>query len=279
MAGASGKLGGHLLAELAARGYTTRALVRDASRVKKGSAGELFVADARDPARLKGACEGVACVVSALGASLALGLTRGGATFHEVDLRANLNLLAEARAAGVEKFVYVSLHGAEALRGLAYVDAHEEFVAALRSSGLAYTVVRPTGFFYVFAEIFKMAARGRAFIVGDGSARTNPIHEADVARACAGAVDSVEREIAVGGPDVYTRREVTELAFRALGRPPKITSLPPGLVRALVAPVQLFDRRLYDLLEFGVAVGTIELVAPPYGTHALAEYFRRLAAR
>src|ERR1044072_849619 len=109
----------------------TRALVRDAARFEKGSADELFVADARDPARLKGACEGIACVVSALGGSLALGRTPPRATYWDVDLSANLNLPAEARRAGVRRFVYVSLHGAERLRGLGYVEAHQEVVAGL----------------------------------------------------------------------------------------------------------------------------------------------------
>jgi uncharacterized protein YbjT (DUF2867 family) len=277
VAGAGGRLGRHLLKELAARGYGVRALTRDPCTMA-GEDLDVFGCDARKPESLAGACEGAGLVVSAMGASLALGATAPGANYRDVDLRANLNLLAEAQAAGVRKFVYVSLHGAEALRGLAYVDAHEEFVAALRASGLEHTIVRPTGFFYVFAEIFKMATRGRAFIVGDGRARTNPIHEADAARACADALDSGERELNVGGPDVYTRREVTELAFRALGRPPKITSLSPKLMRTVVTPVKLFNRRLYDLLEFGIAVGTVDVVAPHYGTHSLAEYFRQLAA-
>lgn len=278
MAGAGGKLGRHLLGELAARGHSTRALVRDAARLEKGEAGELFVADARRAETLRGACEGVGAVVSAMGASLALGLTRGRGTFREVDLGANRNLLAEARAAGVRKFVYVSLYGAESLRGLGYVDAHEEFVAALAASGLNYTVVRPTGFFYVFAEIFKMAARGRVVLAGEGSARTNPVHERDAARACAEALESDVRVLAVGGPETFTRREIAELAFAALGRTPKITSLSPGLMRGLAAPARIFDRRLFDLLEFGVAVGLADAVAPAYGRHRLGEYFRALAA-
>ncbi|HEX8338817.1 MAG TPA: SDR family oxidoreductase [Pyrinomonadaceae bacterium] len=277
VAGAGGRLGRHLLKELAARGYGVRAMVRDPCTMA-GEDLDVFACDARNPESLAGACEGVQLVVSAMGGSLALRYTPPKASYRDVDLSANLNLLAEARRAGVRKFVYVSLYGAEALRGLAYVDAHEEFVAALRSSGMGHAVVRPTGFFYVFGEIFRMAARGRAFLVGDGRARTNPIHESDVARACADAVASDETELAVGGPEVYTRREATELAFRALGRPPKITSLPTGLVGTLIAPVKLLDRRLYDLLAFGVAVGTNDVVAPRYGTRSLAEYFRRMAA-
>lgn len=277
VAGAGGNLGGHLLKELAARGYSTRALVRDASRFESRSADETFVGDGRVPSMLKGACEGVACVVSAMGASLVMHRLPGGLHYREVDLSANLTLLAEARAAGVGKFVYVSLYGAERLRGLAYVDAHEEFVEALVDSGLDYAIVRPTGFFYVFGELFRMAANGRAVVIGDGGARTNPIHEADVARACVDALDGEARELAVGGPETYTRREIAELAFEALGQPPRITHVRAGLGRVMVTPSRFIDRRLHDLIQFGLAASTTDLVAPPYGSARLAEYFRELA--
>jgi len=277
LAGAAGRLGRHVRGELEARGHSVRALVRDPCNLA-GEGAEVFACDARNAESLRGACEGVGAVVSALGASLALRRTPPGATYRDVDLGANLNLLAEARRAGVRRFVYVSLYGAESLRGLGYVDAHEEFVAALAASGLDYAVVRPTGFFYVFEEVFKMARRGRAVLVGSGDARTNPIHEADVARACVEALEGDAGELKVGGPVVYTRREVALLAFESLGRRPKLTSLPRGLMRALIKPVSLFDRRLYDLLEFGAAVSTNDVVAPAYGTRSLREHFRGLAA-
>jgi len=157
------------------------------------------------------------------------------------------------------------------------VDAHEEFVAALAASGMGYTVVRPTGFFYVFEEVFKMAERGRVLLVGDGGVKTNPVHEEDVARECADAVEVGERELHVGGPETYTRREIAELAFAALKREPKISSLPPALVRALIKPVRLFDQRLYDFCEFAVAVSTRDVVAPPAGKRSFRKYFEQLA--
>ena len=283
VAGAGGRLGSGVVKELGWRGLRTRSLVRDRARLDAAGVrpGEVFVADARDRKALQGACNGVDAVVSALGASLALGRTRGGGSYGAVDLGANLNLLDEARAAGVRRFVYVSLYGAERLRGLAYVDAHEEFVAALGRSGLDYAVVRPTGFFYIFGEIFKMARDlGRALVIGPGDARTNPVHEEDVARACADAVGRLgPREIPLGGPEVFTRREIAELAFRALGKPAKITSVPAGLMRAAASPLKLFDRRLYDLFEFGVAASTNDIIAPSVGTRSLREYFKTLAGR
>lgn len=278
VAGAGGRLGSAVVEELRRRGYPTRALGRDAARLGAQEGQDVFAADARRPEALRGACDGVQVVISAMGASLKLGLTRDRrATFRDVDYRANLNLLEEARAAGVRKFVYVSLYGAGELRGNGYVDAHEEFVAALQSSGLDYTVIRPTGFFYVFEEIYRMAQRGRVALVGSGAARTNPVHEADVADECADAVECGGHEISIGGPETYTRREIAELAFSVTGRRPRIVSVPPPAARAALQPLRLFDPRLYDFLDFAVAVSTRDLVAPPAGRASLRRHFRQLA--
>jgi uncharacterized protein YbjT (DUF2867 family) len=278
VAGAGGRLGSAVVGELKRRCYPVRALVRDAARLDTPPGGhQIFAADARRAEALRGACDGVGVVISAMGASLRVGRTReGGATFRDVDYRANLNLLAEARRAGVGKFVYVSLHGAEGMRGRGYVDAHEEFVEALRASDLDYTVVRPTGFFYVFEEIYRMAQRGRVALVGSGSARTNPVHEEDVASECADAVECGGHEVSIGGPETYTRREVAELAFSVLGQRPRIVSVPPALMRAAFQPLRLFDRRLYDFFDFGIAASTRDLVAPPAGRASLRRHFRRL---
>jgi uncharacterized protein YbjT (DUF2867 family) len=280
VAGAGGRLGAAVVCELKRRGYPTRSLARDPSRLPEAPtrAHEVFTGDARRPEALRGACDGAGVVVSAMGASLKLTRTRDPrATFRDVDYFANLNLLTEAQRAGVRKFIYVSLHGAEELRGLAYVDAHEEFVAALSSSGLDYTVIRPTGLFYVFEEIYKMAQRGRVALVGSGAARTNPVHEEDVASECVDAVECGDREVSVGGPEVYTRREIAELAFSVLGKPPKLVSLPPAFMRAALQPLRLFDQRLYEFFEFGVAVSTRDVVAPPTGRTSLRRHFRQLA--
>ncbi len=70
-----------------------------------------------------------------------------------------------------------------------YARAHESFVVLLRDSGLPSTVVRPTGFFSVFGESLHMARKGRGILIGSGGARTNPVHEEDVAAVCVEALD------------------------------------------------------------------------------------------
>lgn len=70
-----------------------------------------------------------------------------------------------------------------------------------------------------------MAARGRAILIGDGSAHTNPIDERDLSAICADAVLITDRDLPPGGPEVLSRRRIAEMAFEALNRKPRISSI------------------------------------------------------
>lgn len=275
VAGATGTLGLHVVRELIARGERVRALVRDpySRRAHSLGAAELFAGDLLDPSSLGGACDDVDVVISCAGASMRLGGIRDRRSFMEVDFGGNANLLEIARTAGVAKFVYVSLFGARELLRTEYAAAHERFVGALQASGVSHTVVRPTGFFSLFSEMREMAARGRVLLIGDGSSRTNPVDERDVATTCVDAILVDESELAIGGPDVLSRRRIAELAFESLGKRPRISTISPATFSALTGPLSLMNRRLHALCAFGAAVSTIEVVAPRSGRRTLSEYF------
>ena len=226
------------------------------------------------PATLKNVCAGVDVVVSCAGASMRLDRFGDRTAFASVDYSGNRNLLAEAREAGVRRFVYVSLASGRELRSTAYAQAHEDFVDELERSGISYAVVRPTGFFCFCNELLRMAKRGRGILVGDSSARTNPIDEREVARACVEAVESDERgDLPVGGPEILTRREMVELAFRALNKAPRLTTLPGWALTAPAATLRPFNPRIAALWEFGGAVSQTDVIAPRYGTRRLADYW------
>lgn len=281
VAGATGQLGRHVCGELKRRGYSVRALVRDERRLgaTRGDVDETFVGDLVRPETLRGACAGVDAVISAAAAPLSLDFRERGATHRSVDYLGNRNLLAEAVAAGAGKFVYVSVFGAQRMRGLDYVDAHEEFVEELKRSGISYAVVRPTGFFSAMGEILKMARRGPVMSIGEGDSRTNPIHEADLAVVCADALEGTAHEVEAGGPETYTRRELAELAFEALGKKPRLVRVPARLFAPALLPLKLFHPRLHALMLFFVAVAQIDAVAPAHGRRSLRTYFRELAQR
>ena len=282
VAGASGQLGRHVVASLARQGQWVRAVIRDPARPgpARDLAQSVIAADLRRPDTLADVCRGIDAVISCAGAPMRLDFGGDRASFTAVDFEGNRNLLGIARAARVETFVYVSLFGGERLRATEYADAHERFVAVLGASGLAHVVVRPTGYFSFFAETVRLARRGLGPVLGPGTVRTNPVHEADVAEACVDAIGRAEPgglELPLGGPDVYTRREIVELAFTVLGRRPRLVHVPAALFAGIAPLLRPINPRVAALLEFGAAVSVTDVVAPAIGRRPLREYFEEVA--
>ncbi len=279
VAGASGVLGAEVVRLLREESWPLRIVSRKAS-VGRGLAGpnvEVVKADLTDASTLRGICDHVETVFSCAGASMRLGALRDRASFEAVDLRGNLRLLEEAKRAGVGRFVYVSVFGGERMRSTRYADAHERFADLLRESGLDYGIVRPTGFFAFFGELLRMARKGRGIVVGSGAARTNPVHERDVAAVCIAAIRAGGGDLPVGGPQILTRREIVELAFEVLDRPATLRSLPPAVLRLTAAPLAVVNPRLHALMHFGIEISQMDCIAPAVGRHTLRDYFAEMA--
>jgi uncharacterized protein YbjT (DUF2867 family) len=283
VAGATGYLGRFVVQEFKRRGYWVRALARNAERLAepgpflapavRDQIDDLFVGQVTQPETLAGLCEGIEVVFSSVG----LTRQKDGLTFHDVDYQGNKNILDRALQASVRKFIYVSVFNAHLMEHLAIIKAHEEFVRALHGSGLPHTIIRPTGYFSDIGEYFQMAQSGRAYLIGDGKNRLNPIHGADLACACADALTSSAAEVPAGGPVVYTQNEIAELAFSVLEKPCKLTHIPVWMADVAVKAMRLFDRHAADLFDFFATAGRYENVAPRFGTRMLEDYFRQLS--
>jgi uncharacterized protein YbjT (DUF2867 family) len=125
-----------------------------------------------------------------------------------------------------------------------------------------------------------MARKGRAYLFGNGSLRINPIDGTDVAAAAADALARDEEAIDLGGPEILTHEQVAQQAFRAVGKPPRITHIPMWSVKAgLVLLRRLTPLRTHQLIEFPLTVLTRDVIAPATGRHHLAEYFQQVASR
>jgi hypothetical protein len=85
--------------------------------------------------------------------------------------------------------------------------------------------------------------------------------------------------VAVGGPEVLTRREIALLANRATGRSSEPAAVPALLAHYLAELVYPLNRRLHALLHFGAEVAVRDVVAPEHGTRRLAEFFREVLSR
>lgn len=282
IAGGTGALGRQVAERALDAGWTVRVLTRDQARLPPVLRGRVtaVIGDGRErdaAARLVGDAD---CVLSCAGASVAMGLGHGWRGYGAVDVALNAALVAAAARAGRPRFVYVSVFHTPALRGLAYVDAHERVAAAIARAGLPHAIVRPTGFFSAIVPAYlDLARRGAVPEIGDGSARTNPIADADLAAVCLEAVESTEPALAIaaGGPDVLPRRALIELAGAALGRPVRARRVPPWLARAGAAAVRVVHPRLGQFASFAAAISTTDLVAPARGARRLTDAFAAAA--
>ncbi|WP_299986382.1 SDR family oxidoreductase [uncultured Pontibacter sp.] len=274
LAGATGHLGRHIFRELKQHGFAVRVLARNLKKAQSlfPDPEELVLADATKPFSLEGCCTGVDVVISALGKNLSL-RHQGGGSFHDINYKANLNLLKEAEQAGVRQFIYVSAFGAGRYPQLAYFKAHASFEKALRHSSLTYTILKPVALFSVFEEMAAMARKGHIGQLGQGDKLTNPIYDGDVARIAIDCIGKPSQSLELGGPTSYTRQELAQLVCEAAGYNGRVAEIPFDYVDTLLPFVRLLSRSLYDKLAFMTAVSKVDCVAPVVGQCTLEAYF------
>jgi uncharacterized protein YbjT (DUF2867 family) len=275
LAGATGYLGCHIAKRLIQKTYDLRVITRSPGKLaERGIEVEDSVqAEVTRPETLKGCCSGIDTIISTVGITR----QKDALTYLDVDYQANLNLLCEARESGVRKFIYVSVLNGEKLRHLKICDAKERFVEQLAKSGLEYCVVRPNGFFSDMSEFFAMAQKGNIYIFGSGEQKTNPIHGEDLAAVCVDAIEGLEQEIKVGGPETLTYNEIAKIAFEVAGKEPNITRIPDWMRTVILRMIRVFtNSKFYGPIEFFLTVTAIDMIAPKYGTHRLREHFATL---
>jgi len=276
LAGATGYLGRHIVHQLLLNQYDFVALARNVSKLQALGLAESQLAEVQvtDPSTLTGVFEGVDTVISTVGITR----QKDGLTYMDVDYQANMNLLNEALSAGVRKFVYVSAVNGQQFRHLKIMEAKEKFVDALQASGLEYTVLRPNGFFSDMQDFLDMAQGGRVYLFGDGQFKLNPIHGKDLAEVCLQAIEADQPEISVGGPDILTQNEIGELALEAQSQPVKITHIPDWIRKAAIVLLRTFtSSQTYGPIEFFLTMMGQDNIAPRYGRHRLADFFRQQA--
>ena len=126
--GAHGFIGSHACEHLLARGYQVRALVSPWGEVTNLAAVlahppfELTRADITDPASLKGVCNSCDAVLHAAARVADWGQW---AQFEQVNVHGTKNLLREAEASGVERFVLVSSVAVHRYTGFRNADPSE----------------------------------------------------------------------------------------------------------------------------------------------------------
>jgi NADH dehydrogenase len=155
----------------------------------------------------------------------------GGATF-ETAVRNSRTLMQTAKEAGVRRIVHVSIANPSLDSPLGYYKGKALVEQAVRASGLAYAILRPT---VVFGEgdilINNIAWFLRRFpvfaIPGAGNYSIRPIYVEDMARLLADSVASPDDTVRDAvGPETFRFEELVRLIARNVGRPVRLIQLP-----------------------------------------------------
>ena len=138
--GGTGYMGRRLIPQLLGRGHEVRALVRAGSEQKLPPGCAVVLGNALDGASYADKIEPADTFVQLVGVSHPS--PAKAAEFRRVDLPAGLGAVAAAKSAQVRHFVYLSVaHPAPMMR--AYIEVRSECEAAIESTGLNATILRP----------------------------------------------------------------------------------------------------------------------------------------
>ena len=149
-----------------------------------------------------------------------------GVTFERVHLDGTRNVLEAAKTAGVRRYLHMSALGTRPGAAARYHRTKWAAEEAVRASGLAWTIFRPSiiygrgdGFVTMLASMVRRLPV--VPVIGSGSQRLQPIPVEQVAAGFEGALErpaTIEKTYEVGGPDTVTMLELLDLIARALGR-------------------------------------------------------------
>ncbi len=276
LAGAFGNLGAEILKCLCAAGHEVVAAdIRETA--VPGCEGKYTFAqiDATKPETLKGLCDGAEVVITTVGLTGA----STAVTAYDIDYQGNMNLYAEAKAAGVKKFNYVSVISCDEPGAEKVPMPHAKYLVEeeVKKEAMDWVIYRPTGYFYDICKVFKpYVDKGEMQLLkGFGGVKANVVDCPDFARFIVDHMCDTNVTYNVGGKETYTYEEMAKLCFDAAGKPLKIKWAPVWLFGILANLPKIKKAGKHDIILFSKWTLSHDLVGDTIvGEKSFAEYIR-----
>ena len=240
--GATGFVGEEIIRQLHAAGHSPRGLVRRktsdrAERLHRDFGAELIEGDIQDLASLERCFKGLDAVIHLVGIISEI----GASTFENIHTRGTQNVIAAAQNSSVRRLVHMSALGTRVGGVSRYHKTKWEGEEAVRRSGLAFTIFRPSiiyGRNDLFTNMFARVSRFSPFlpVMGEGKGTFQPISVEDVAACFVGALTepkSIGQTIDVVGPEVLTMNELLDQLLHVLKRKRFKVHLPLSVANGL----------------------------------------------
>lgn len=297
--GGSGFIGRYLVRHLAQHGWRIVVAVRDPVDARLlqplGDVGQIVpvACDVGDRAQVAAVLARADAAVNLVG----LLYERGSQNFRRVHVEAARNIGEAAAAAGITRVVQVSALGAAAHSPSNYARSKAAAEVALRQAVPQAVVLRPSivfgpedGFFNLFARIACLSPVLPLF--GGGMTRFQPVYVDDVARAIVAALEMPEaagQTYELGGPRIYSFRQLMEIVRRETRRHPLLVPVPFALAQLKAMFLQLLpvppltpdqvrllkidnvvSSGAHTIADLGITPTTVDVIVPTY----LARYRR-----
>jgi len=291
--GASGFIGRYVVGEIVKTGARVRAAVRrpdNASFLKPmGDVGQVtpISANIRDDASVAAAVDGADVVINLVG----ILFPGGKQTFNALQADGAQRVAMAAKAAGAERLVQMSAIGADAESESVYASTKGIGEQLVQDAFPGASIVRPSivfgpedDFFNKFAAIARLAPA--LPLIGGGHTKFQPVYVGDVAAAVAAICVNPKTAGAtfeVGGPQVYSFRQLMEILLAEIDRKRLLAPLPFPIAKLQAAllelsPIPILTRDQVRLLQqdnvlsgdfpgledLGIDATALEAILPSY---------------
>ncbi|MCH2547294.1 MAG: complex I NDUFA9 subunit family protein, partial [Alphaproteobacteria bacterium] len=200
-------------------------------------------------------------------------------------------LAKEAKKSGAQRFVQISAIGINKSQNAKYARTKANGEKAVSAAFKSATILRPGILFGAEDNFYNQFAQMARFspalpLIGGGKTRFQPVFVADVAQAVAYAITHPEtagQTYELGGPRVYSFREILEYVLTVTKRDRQLINVPYGPAMLLGAmgefmPTPLITRDQVKMLKFdnvvdreantfadlGITPTSVEMIVPEY---------------
>ena len=247
--GASGFIGRYVVREIAKTGAHVRAAVRRPERAgflkPMGTVGQIIpiAANIRDDASVAAALAGADTVINLVG----ILQNRGPQNFASLQAEGAARVATAAAAAGVASFVQISAIGADDESDSIYASTKGVGEKRVLASFPGAHILRPSVVFGPEDDFFnKFAAMARMSpvlpLIGSGNTKFQPVYVGDVADAVAAVAGGSARggqTYELGGPNIYSFRELLEITLAEISRKRLLLPIPFPVAHIQAAMAEL----------------------------------------
>jgi uncharacterized protein YbjT (DUF2867 family) len=237
-------------------------------------------ADITNPAAVKNGVRGNTIVVCAIGVPRFTPPGEKKLTPYEIEEAGMQNIIDASKKEEIKQIIYISALGVA--RGKDIPEFHHAHLAKqkaetlLMKSGINYTILRPSGYFFDFRDLLAAAIAGRYHVVDEGSAKVQPLHHDDVAAILIASINNKKASkkiIPLGGPETFSYNDLGKLFGKVLKKEINIIRLAPDKFKKeyFNSDVILFRARSNSILT-QKELHTLKAIFPGLKLQKLGDY-------